>query len=423
MSPVRTLTSTLLLLILSIGVVEASLRFLANAPTDGAPPRVLGRPLPPLDLLADLQHEPTRYDEPVGNIDVDGVRLTRGDLWGISREDETLGHAPRESTRSANGWWQSNREGARSRTETSPSPASATTRILAFGDSYTHGSRVHQDETWPAQLTATQPHLEVVNFGVDGYGMAQSLLRYRQKRDRLDHSLAVLVSVPGADLVRDVNVFRPLLGWRSPITAPRFELEIRCASREGPPGGLRLVPTLYASVEEFDAENAGGASSTLRQHLRCHDGLYQRARYERLPLIGGLYQVRLVAAVIASWRDRRFGDALMQPDGEAVRVSRAIFSEFSSDVERRGRDFLLVFLPIASEVSRARQGGGFQRRWRSMIEASCPPETSCLDLLPGLRALAPDELDRGIGSHYGPRANRAIARLIAGGIPGADSHE
>jgi hypothetical protein len=404
-----------LVLLLSLAAVEAVLRLLA---TSGAgAPHLFGRPLPPIDPLAGVRLEPTRYGEPVG-IGGEAAGLTRGDLWGISQHHPSLGHAPVESGVSVNGWWQTNSHGARSRHETPPEQTPGATRWMAFGDSFTHGSRVRQEQTWPALVEAERPELEVVNFGVDGYGMAQSLLRYREKRDVIDHSGIVLVFVPGADLVRDVNVFRPLLGWSAPITAPRFELESRCDEETSVPEPLRLVPPLYPSVAAFASSNARGMSHELREHLRCHDALYHRLRHERLPVVGRLYLLRLVSAVVDSWRDQRFRNELMKPGSEALRVSRAIFREISGDVRRRGRRFLLVFLPLDREVARSRDDAQFRRRWRSMLEFACPGEPACLDLLPGLAGLAPRELDRGLGSHYGPRANRAIARLIAGAIGG-----
>lgn len=418
MTLVRNAGGATLALLLSLVAIEAVLRLLA---TSGAgAPHLFGRPLPPIDPLAGVQLEPTRYDEPV-RIQGKGTGLTRGDLWGISQDHSSLGHAPVESAVSVNGWWQTNGHGARSRRETPPEEPPGVTRWLAFGDSFTHGSRVAQEQTWPALVEAERPELEVVNFGVDGYGMAQSLLRYREKRDVIDHSGIVLVFVPGADLARDVNVFRPLLGWSAPITAPRFELESRCEEETSAPGPLRLVPPLYPSVAAFASSNARGMSRELREHLRCHDALYHRVRHERLPLVGRLYLLRLASAVVDARRDRRFKNQLMEPGSEALRVSREIFQEMSSDVRRRGRRFLLVFLPLDSEVTRSRDDAQLRQRWRTMLEFACSGELACLDLLPGLAALDPRELDRGLGSHYGPRANRAIARLIADAIVGRQS--
>ena len=39
-----------------------------------------------------------------------------------------------------------------------------------FGDSFAAGTRLPHEQTWTSQLQALRPDLEVVNFGVDGYG-------------------------------------------------------------------------------------------------------------------------------------------------------------------------------------------------------------------------------------------------------------
>ncbi|MBS0541244.1 MAG: hypothetical protein JSR47_20945 [Proteobacteria bacterium] len=63
-----------------------------------------------------------------------------------------------------------------------PSPARAP--ILASGDSFTMGDEVRDDESWPAQLTSLHQRT-VVNAGVAGYSLAQSVLRAEALAARL----------------------------------------------------------------------------------------------------------------------------------------------------------------------------------------------------------------------------------------------
>lgn len=58
-------------------------------------------------------------------------------------------------------------------------------RIISFGDSYTYGYGVGQDETYPAQLARLLEErfpgrYEVLNAGVNGYGTYQELIALRQ---------------------------------------------------------------------------------------------------------------------------------------------------------------------------------------------------------------------------------------------------
>jgi hypothetical protein len=405
-----------LVLVLALCVVESALRLLAKPATGTEPTRLLGRPLPPFDLLAGLQLAPTRYEEAAPARLQRGGNLTRGDLWGISRLDPELGHAPRESAASLAGWWQSNALGARDREETAVEIPSGRVRILAFGDSYTHGSRVSQEDTWPAQLEDLRPELDVVNFGVDGYGMAQSYLRYRGLRERVRHDGVVLVFVPSADLPRDVNVFRPLLDWRSPVSTPRFELTRRCEGSVPDASGLHRVAPYFPTVSAFASANGRHLEARFRDHLRCHDFHYRRIAYEPIPLIGGSYIARLCAAIIDSWQTRDIAMNWMEPESEAVQVERETFRAMSSQVGQGDGRFLLAYLPLIDEIERGRTEPRFRASWAAMIDATCPAAPMCLDLLAVLAAAPADAIDEGRGSHYGAATNQLIAKAIGDAV-------
>src|SRR5262245_11904308 len=49
-------------------------------------------------------------------------------------------------------------------------------RILVVGDSFTEGVQVSESDVFTAQLENADPHLEVINAGVGGYGTVQEYL-------------------------------------------------------------------------------------------------------------------------------------------------------------------------------------------------------------------------------------------------------
>jgi len=54
-------------------------------------------------------------------------------------------------------------------------------RVALVGDSFTFGMEVPYEDTWGAQLErALAGDVQVLNFGVDGYGVDQAYLRYRK---------------------------------------------------------------------------------------------------------------------------------------------------------------------------------------------------------------------------------------------------
>jgi hypothetical protein len=227
-----------------------------------------GEELPPIVYIP-IDKAPTREDrlklaaqwaEP---LEIDGRKITHGDLHGITKEDPYVGHVPQGNSVSANGWWQTNELGARSRLQTTRWQSPGIRRLLLFGDSYTQGSRVPQEETFAHYLGETSSDTEVVNFGVDGYSMGQAFLRYQQIAARIEHELVFLILVPDADLWREVNVSRFVARrWEAYAINPRFVLD---------EGTLQHVGSPFRSLDEMlrDKRDNTCASTTDSSFRRC----------------------------------------------------------------------------------------------------------------------------------------------------------
>jgi hypothetical protein len=67
-----------------------------------------------------------------------------------------------------------------------------TIRVSAFGDSFTFGNDVTNDDIWESQLEARDPRFEVLNFGVGAYGLDQAYLRYVQEVSIFVHTSSLL---------------------------------------------------------------------------------------------------------------------------------------------------------------------------------------------------------------------------------------
>jgi hypothetical protein len=112
------------------------------------------------------------------------------------------------------------------------------------------------------------------------------------------------------------------------------------------------------------------------------------------------------------WKQRLIA-SLFDVDAEAVGVSKRIFAQMADDVVRRGQRLLIVILPTHHDLRRMRNRPAFIDSWDAMVRAVCPERVRCLDLRPELIRIPDRELDRGLDhTHYGPRANHHIARLI-----------
>ena len=84
-------------------------------------------------------------------------------------------------------------------------PLSPSDPILAVGDSFVFGDQVSDDETWPA-LLERRLNRRVVNGGVSGYGLLQSVLRAEQLLKQQPYSLVILSILIDVALLRDRRV-------------------------------------------------------------------------------------------------------------------------------------------------------------------------------------------------------------------------
>jgi hypothetical protein len=273
-----------------------------------------------------------------------------------------------------------------------------------FGDSFAAGSRVAQEAAWPAVLEAARPGLEVVSLGVAGYSLAQSLLRYRGVREAVAHDVVILTLSPRADLWRDVNTLRALVGWRPFRVMPRFVLD----------GGLWLVPSPYDPPTAIHADNRGGLGPRLREHLRRYDRFYVPWMYEPKP--GLAARSVLAKLVLARWHAaliRRRHEQALDPGSEAVAVSARIAQAMRAEAAARGARFLLVLLPSELDLGRLRRRRAYRDQWRAIATAVARDGVACIDLADALLSAPADRIDRGFdGTHHGPRTNELVATVV-----------
>lgn len=140
---------------------------------------------------------------------IDSEWLTR---YYLTTFDKTLGWEPKPNTkgiaknRLGKEWqWSFDEFGVRrnSKFKTSLSPYIAT-----FGDSFTFGAEVNDDNTWEYYLSILLQRY-VANYGVGGYGTDQALLRYKEKlHEGLRPSFAIF-GIYEENFKRVLNRFRP----------------------------------------------------------------------------------------------------------------------------------------------------------------------------------------------------------------------
>jgi hypothetical protein len=122
-------------------------------------------------------------------------------------------------------------EGLRRNGNFAPSPGPP---ILAVGDSYTWGSQVSDDETWPARLEQMLDR-RVLNAGVNGYGVDQIVMRAERLVPNY-RPAALVVAIIGDDIKRCAFAYR-YLRWRPYYTVEGNSLRLHNVPipRESPP--------------------------------------------------------------------------------------------------------------------------------------------------------------------------------------------
>jgi len=328
-----------------------------------------------------------------------------GRARGATELDPLLGWHYRASY--ANGGDQINTQRVRSLHAYAPHSAAGVVRVAAFGDSFVYGNEVDTKDAWTSIAEQLYPDLEILNYGVGGYGDDQAYLRYVRDGRDLSPSVVILAFMAD-DLRRLTNVYRRFIDDRElALTKPRFFL-----ARNGTLT-LQLPPLRDSSDMAQLARNP-------RMALRFgdHDQWYESPVYLD-PLYDYSATVRLVTTfgirVYNRFIDRNrllSGDEF-NPSSEAFRLQLAIASRFVLEAQQAGQTPLLLMLPDRVSVQQSRTG----RR---------PVYAGLVDSLRG-RGLPVADLTSAFlgegnrvdpsgwfaaGGHYSPRGNAIIARAV-----------
>lgn len=397
----RLLLATLLTLVLGEGLVRA----LAHEDSQGQT-RVLGYTLSPRRI-------PLRQ---IG----ESIALYRATDDSFLVHDPLLGWAPRPAGRSRGGLLRANRDGLRADREYSLEPAPGVLRIEVFGDSFTFGDEVPVEQSWPALLEERLRErgiaAEVLNFGVNAYGLDQAYLRWKHAGRRFRPAVVVYGFQP-ENLVRNLNVFRPLYfaGTEIPLSKPRFVLSAG--------GGLELRNSPTLAPELVPAALAAIADHPLRPYEVALDHRYDDRWWLHSKLAA------LIAALLDRMRETgRDPIARLGAQPEAQELAARLLRRFVAEVAADGASFVAVLLPRREDLEAAATGtataaggtggvppggaatAGASTAWYApalhALEAQAPlvrPEASFLPLRDG---------DFQPGGHYGPRLGALVAEAL-----------
>ena len=216
--------------------------------------------------------------------------------------------------------------------------------VSVYGDSFAFGSDLEPHQTWPERLSVRLDR-RVANYGVEGYGVDQSVLRFEQNTS--DEAEWVVLSIDPDDLFRALSrlvglVVSPDLDYVG--LKPRFVL--------GPGGALSVVPPPFATRAELEVYVADPAAA-LADDWFAPEGYWARNRLFRFPYTRSLYQL-MTGERFASLISTRLAGVpatttYYQPDHPArmVELGVAIVRRFVAEAERRGKRPLVLLLAEA----------------------------------------------------------------------------
>jgi len=317
--------------------------------------------------------------------------------------DPELGWSPRPNARND----ESTHNAIGLRVETAsknfePIPTTGTVRIATFGDSFVYGSEVQYSDTWAfgiaRRLEAKDMVVEVLNFGVPGYGTDQAYLRWIQAGARSAPSL-VIFGLQLENMHRNVNLVRPFYipVVDLPFSKPRF------VDRQGQLQLINRPPVppdqLAALIERFD-----------RWELHHDEEFYKPDRYESRWWLHS----RLVALAVPTLIERA---AAVPRDDELTlekqELTFRILSDFAQSVESHGARFLVLHLPTRGDLQALDSTGelplkAFLQRVDARFNFIDPAE----DLLRRAEEVSMPALFRP-GGHYTAIGNGVVADRLA----------
>ena len=306
--------------------------------------------------------------------------------------DDLLGWTIASSRRSENGPYYSSAEGLRSQ-EVGAVVADypAKTRIALVGDSYTFAEEVSFDESWGRRLEVRLgKNVQVLNFGVMGYSIAQAYLRY-VKDVRPWHPDVVIFGMIDDNLRRAMGVYSFLTfpEGSSPFAVPRFAVVDE---------QLTLVNTPLPHPEQIFSARSINDLPNIK-----YDRSYVPFEWDRpyWAFSARSYLFRWLNSWLQLYKNPRpeVSDVAMKA------ISLEIFRAFTEKVRADGSIPILVYLPgwREEEYQAGYKGLALQILRTAGIEHI--DLTECLSTVPFADRLMP-------GHHYSSKGNEAVASCL-----------
>jgi hypothetical protein len=299
--------------------------------------------------------------------------------------------------------YEANSQGVRGTREYAIDPPKDTLRLAAFGDSFVHGDDEINDHAWSIVMEQTDSQVEVMNFGVGGYGPDQGYLRYLHEGKGFAPDI-VLIGFQSENINRVVNVFRPFYSptTGNPLAKPYFKLRNgKTELQKNPIGQMAGYEKL---LNDPGSMLPGMGEADFHYQFRYRQGIFDWSAALRLwKVLFFEYRSRFANPI--------YSDGVYDTSSEAYALTVAVIRDFYCDV--LGNDSLpvVVLFPNRSDVNA--YSNGDQLSYLPLKNWLAESDYLGIDLAEAfsddLQTVGVRELIRG---HYTPRGNELVAEFL-----------
>lgn len=314
--------------------------------------------------------------------------------------DEWLGWSFRPNSLRQGGTFTINSSGFRSQRDFDERPPADALRIAVFGDSFTAGDDVADDEVWSylleRELAAAGIRAEVLNFGVGAYGMGQAYLRWQRLGTSFSPDIVIFGLQP-ENLKRNVNVFRQLLHRSGPaFSKPRFAII---------EGELQLLNSPTLPPEQLIAIFENFSDHPLAPYEFYYRNRFRAARWWS--------SSRLAGILFEALRPHDDEPGVYTPGSEGGELGKAIIDAFAADVAEEGTEFVVLHLPLQSHLKRYFSNSPRPRPIYDFLLEHCRQIYNYVAFEERLTPAIVDDAFWSATKHYGPPLHALLAQVLA----------
>jgi hypothetical protein len=305
--------------------------------------------------------------------------------------DALLGWTVGPGRRSKDGLYISSREGIRSpRVDMSYADHSVSRRIVTVGDSFTFGLEGPFQDTWQFQLERTLgSEFDLLNFGVDGYGVDQAYLRYVRDA-RPWHPALTIFGFIQHDLRRSMTVysFISFPEWGFPFAKPRFVLR---------GGKLELLNVPLPAPSELVAKGSVADLPFITEDPGYHSTEWDSHAF---------YASRMVRFLLSRFPRWPVENPALGVDPEAA-LNSAILRTFVRRAAADGSVPLVVYFPARSDFE-----GNDHVAKGMVVSVLRESGVKYIDLTACIKQVGEEDAFLKGRPHYSAVGNAAVARCL-----------